>query len=303
MKRSKHRKPSRRNTYGGSRHRRGRSNVNIGKIVGLVALPLAVLGGGGVAMSYYMGIEKPDSDFCYLRDDQHKSAVFVDNSLRDLSAAQMRDYRTALHDAYDRAPPNARIMVFSTASDVQQSQARPVLAMCKPPATSAEQEAIGAPSETKPFLARRAAEARRIFEVRIDEILADVEDRSKRAGDSPILEQLRAISRYDGFAGASRDLWAITDGLQNSETARFCAVKGDMPPYAKFAKRPAFANVEPRSFAGTNVSVLLVESAQLPQPGLQHCTHAEMRAWWPAYFKGNGAQAVELTPLRRWAGS
>ena len=76
-----------------------------------------------------------------------------------------------------------------------------------------------------------------------------------------------------------------------------------MPSYAEFEKRAAYQAVKPDPFRGTTVSMLLVESVELPQKGLEFCSNAEMRAWWPDYFKGNGAVGVEVTRLRHWAGS
>ena len=254
-------------------------------------------------MNEYMKIEKIDAAFCYPRTDQHQQVVFLDISLADLSAAQLRDYQEALAGAYDGVPPNTRIMVFTTAADVQRTLVRPVITICKPPATETEQKAIAAPSETTPLLKRRAAEARATYDTEVEKVLADVQDPIKRAGDSPILEQVRGISNYAGFRGASRSLTWVSDGIQNSEAGRFCTKKGEMPSYATFAKRPAFTFLKPNSFAGTDVSVLLVESIRLPQAGLEFCSNAEMRRWWVDYFKGNGADRVALTPLRRWAGS
>ena len=287
----------------GGRHSRKRDTGKWAKVAGVVALPVVALGVGGFAMNAYLGIEQADAAYCYARSDQHQSAIFLDNSLTQLTEPQFRDYRMGYAQAYEQAPPNTRFFFFSTAADVQASLVKPIFTICKPPATPHEQQATGAPDKPAPYLARRALEAREVFDKAAEKMIADAQDPEKAAGDSPILEQLQAISRFDGFSGTSRSLTVISDGIQNTEIARFCQVQGDMPPYEVFAQRPAFQVVKPDPFTGTAVSMLLVESVKLPQLGLDYCTHSEMRAWWPAYFKGNGAGRVELTRLRHWAGS
>lgn len=282
---------------------RGRKSGSIVKKLAAFGAPPLVLSAGGLAVYFYGTIEQADLAYCYERPDQHVSALFLDNSLTQLSAPQLRDYRAGFERAYKRAPVNTKLFFFTTASDVQGSLAKPVFAICKPPATAPEQLAIGAPSKPTPYLKRRADEARAAYSKAVDKVLADAQDPAKAAGDSPILEQLQAISRFDGFAGPSRSLTVITDSIQNSEVARFCTVKGAMPPYARFKNTGAYRIVKPNPFTGTAVSVLLVENFKLPQLGFDYCSNDELRKWLPDYFKGNGAQSVELTRLRHWAGS
>ena len=137
----------------------------------------------------------------------------------------------------------------------------------------------------------------------VDQVIADAKDEDQAAMDSPILEQLQAISRYDGFTGPNRSLTVITDGINNSETARFCAVSGDLPPFAQFRTRRSYRYVEPSSFEGMDVTLLLVEFGRLPAPGASHCSNAALRDFWPAYFTGNGAKSVDLRRLRYWQDS
>ena len=114
---------------------------------------------------------------------------------------------------------------------------------------------------------------------------------------------MQAISRYVGFQGRARSLVWLSDGIQNSEIVQFCAVRGHMPSADRLMQRSDYPAVAPVSFDGTYVTLLLVKSATLPQPGLKYCTHAEMRAWWPDWFRAHGADAVRLERLRRVNGS
>ncbi|MEM6410177.1 MAG: hypothetical protein AAF683_01420 [Pseudomonadota bacterium] len=288
----------------GKRSRRGKGNNRGLKVFAALLMLVSVLGLGGYGLTEYMKIEQIGAGFCYARADQAEAAVFLDYSVHlNMSAAQRRDMMTALERAYDALPVNGRIMVFTTARDAGGSIARPVYEQCRPAKSVAEQAAIGAPSKPRPNLERIAMEARLAFWGQLDRILADSHDSAKAAHESPLLANLQAISRYPGFQGQRRSLVWLSDGIENSETAQFCAVKGDMPRAATFVTRPGYGAVRPESFAGVDVTLLLVESIALPSPGLEFCRHAEMRAWWPEYLRLNGAERVRLERLRRGTGS
>ncbi len=300
MIRSKGKRASRRN-------RRSRSGPNwprVFKMAAAFVMPVFVLGAGGYGLSEYIKIEQIGADYCYKRSDQAQTAVFLDYSVNgDLSGAQRRDLVTALERSYAQLPPNGRVMIFTTARDSGSSIARPVFQICRPAQDAAEQEAIGAPSKPEPNLRRTADDARGRFGAEISRILSDTQDSAKAAQESALLEQIQAISRYAGFQGRERSFVFLSDGLQNSEIARFGAVKGDMPSVTRFIRRPDYHVIKPESLAGVDVTLLLVESLALPQPGLNFVTHDEMRRWWPEYFRVNGAASVRLERLRRIGGS
>lgn len=285
--------------------RRGADWTRSLKMATLVVLPVLVLGASGYGLSEYTKIEQLGADYCYARATQAQAAVFLDYSVNgDLTGAQRRDLVTALERAYAALPPNGRVMIFSTARDTGASIARPVFEQCRPAATPEEQESIGAPSKPAPNLRRIASDAQAEFAAAVARILSDTQDGAKAAQESPLLEQIRAISRYPGFQGRTRHFVWLSDGLQNSEIAQFGAVRGDMPSVAKFMRRPDYGGViKPESLAGVNVTLLLVESLALPQPGLDFVTHKEMRTWWPEYFRANGAASVQLERLRRMTDS
>ena len=293
----------------GKNRRRGRGRRNNGsgtwiKILALILLPLVVLGGGGFGLYQHMQIEKIGSDYCYARTDQAQTAVYLDYSVNgNLSGAQRRDLVEALNRAYAETPVNGKVMIFTTARDVAGSIARPVFVMCRPAEDAGEQARIGAPEQTGPRLAHIAGEARATFLAEIDRILAETQDTGKAALESPILANVQAISRYAGFQGRDRRFVWLSDGIENSETARFGGVKGDMPPVATFTQRSDYDLIKPDPLTGMHVTVLLVESIALPQTGLEFVTHDEMRRWWPQFFKANGAASVRLERLRRVHGT
>lgn len=293
-----------RNRHSNRRRPRRRSRDQGGAIkwAALAGTVLAVLGGGGFAMSEMMKIERPDG-YCYVRADQFKAAIFVDSSFtQTVSATQMSDFRMGFEQAWDQAPANAKVMIFTTAQSGRGSLVRPVLEMCKPAANPAEQAQIGAPDKPAAYLDKHAQMARAEYLTAVDAVLRESQDPDAVAGDSPILEQIQSVSRYPDFAGERRSLTLITDGINNSEAGKFCIVKGAMPSFARYAQSAAYRHVKPRSFAGTDVHFMMVEHGPMPSRSLPFCTSNEIRTWWPDYFRANDASTVVLTRLRLWAG-
>ncbi|GJL94264.1 MAG: hypothetical protein DHS20C05_06690 [Hyphococcus sp.] len=268
------------------------------KLALLAGVPVSVIVVGAIILNQQLAIEQPDERYCYARDDQHHAAIVIDNSFTaESSTAQFRSYRTGMMAAYDDAPPNAQISIFTSAKDVNAALIDPVFTICKPAASAAEQKAMGTPSKPSPYLKRTAEDAKQQYLEAVESVLSDASNSAKQSGNSPILERMQAISRHKLFSGEDRSLTVITDGIQNSEIARFCVVKGDMPAYAEFQNRMAFDHVRPNSFKGTEVKLLLVEFGELPSAGAPYCSNNELRTWWPDYYTGNGAENVETTRL------
>lgn len=287
---------TRRNRSAGRRKSKG---MSLKKVAALAALPAAAIIGGGTLLAVEMRRERMNEQYCFARADQPVHAIAIDASFTAQSSSQqLRDYATAIERAYEDAEPNTRIEFFSTGRHVSGSIARPIASICKPAASADELEALGAPGQTDPRQQQIAGEARAEYEALSARVLDDLQNEDLAAEDSPVLELLQGISRYPEFEGLNRRLTLITDGIQNSEIARFCMVEGDMPPYERFAQRREFDYVRPDPFTGTRVEVLLVESGTLPSPQLPYCSNNEMRDWWPAYFRDNGAGPVGLTRLR-----
>jgi len=295
MARKSQRPHSARRSRGSRRNTAGQSSA---KLAAAVVAPLMVFGAGGFAIFTLLDGEEIDGNYCYTREDQHQAVIWIDNSLEGQSEAQLRDYRTGMLRAWDNAPANTLIRIASTERSTSGSFAQPQFTICKPAKTPAEQEAIGAPELTLPRLARIHADAHAEFESMVDQVVSDATDGGKTALDSPILEQFQAISRYDGFTGPNRSITGITDGFNNSEAARFCTAKGALIPFERFKTRRSYSDVKPRSFEGADVTLLLIEHGQLPSPIAPYCTNAELRDFWPDYFKGNGASSVDLRRLR-----
>ncbi len=279
------------------------SSGKTAQLAAAIALPVMLFGAASYGVIALLQGEERDGNFCYSRPDQHQAVIFVDNSLEGESGSQLRDYRTGLMRVWDNAPANARIRVASTNRAEGSSFAEPLFTICKPAATPEEQEGIGAPEQSAPMLARVHSEAREAYAEMVETVIADATDPAKQAIDSPIFEQLQAISRYDGFEGNNRSLTVLTDGISNSEAGRFCVELGALIPFERFKDQRRYRDVEPRSFDGLDVTFLMVEFGQFPATSAPYCSNEELRDFWPEYFKANGATSVDLRRLRYWEDS
>lgn len=293
-------KPKKRPSYGDGRRKPQRDYK---KMMLLTILPFAAVGIAGTLINTVMGEEQIDAAYCFDREDQLQHSFALDFSFtHGLSDNQARDLRQVIEGAAVDAPPNTKFSFHTTANDTEGSIAAPVSEICKPPATVSEIKRIGATSKPPALLRNQANEARSAFETITSKLLNDAANPDKAAGDSAILEQIQAVSRYSGFQGRNRELTIFTDGLQNSATARFCQVQGDLPPFDVFKSQRRYAYVAPQDLSGVKVNIMLVEHGRLPAPGMEHCTNNEVRQFWQDYAKGNGASEVNLTILRHGAG-
>ncbi len=268
-------------------------------ITAMAVLPLSGIGALGWGLTTQLDKVSYDKvTYCYPQDGQHQSAFFLDASFTSgTSGQQDRDLASELMRTFDGLPPNGRLRVFSTAKGVASSTGIPVVDMCAPPATPEEQARIGADEETRPRLIRIKGVARAAFASKVQAHLAVIKDEAKGAIDSPVLEQIRAISRFP-FEAPLKHLVVFTDGIQNSDLRQFCRVKGHLPSFAKFAKQPDYELVKPRSLDGVRVDILLVENSRLPSSIYPFCTNREIRTWWPEFFKAAGANVEPLTRIR-----
>ncbi|MEP5730212.1 MAG: hypothetical protein ABJL67_12685 [Sulfitobacter sp.] len=245
-----------------------------------------------------------DAMGCYASDEaQPQNVVLIDSSDPRWTAAQQRDLLNVLEDEYHNGLPfNAKLSVISTDPANIGSVPDPAVELCGPAKTSAELEAVGAKTVTQVYLDQQAG---RIFEERLlpalDEILAlDPPADQRQSYESPILEQIQAISRMRGFGDArgARKLTIISDMLQSTGDAQFCYTKGHLPSFGSFKDKPFFARVKPDELSGTEVTVYALERGSLGP----FCRDMdELMDWWQAYFEDAGAQSVRIIRLRQGA--
>lgn len=289
-------------TYTSSKKRRRKGKglpISPKQIMLLGGIPFVSLIGGGLALAHYMSVERPDALGCFDRPDQHHAAIAVDYSIgAGLSAGHLRDIERSFENAYAAVPANGRIDVFTSAYDVGGSVAKPIFSMCKPAATPQELEALSAPAKNAAYQARVANEARTQFNAMAKDVVRELSGMDNAAKDSPLLSMVQSISRYRSFDGDNRSFTWITDGVNNSEVSRFCVVAGDLPPFQTFKMQARYRAVEPESFIGTDVNVLLVEYSRSAGA---YCTKDEIRNFWRHYFEAIDANAVTLNISRQGA--
>ncbi|MGJ8534867.1 MAG: hypothetical protein ACSHYC_21960 [Alphaproteobacteria bacterium] len=268
----------------------------------IVLIPIAGLGSGGYMAWNYLNTEQIDTAFCYERDDQYQSAIFVDFShTQSTTASQESDLVNALSRTFRQLPPNGQVSIFTTSRENAATVVDPAFTLCKPAKNAPEQKKIGAPDKSPAVLKRESMEADEAFARELESLAQDSKNPEKAARSSPILEQIRGISEYD-FNAPLRKLVVFSDGINNSSSGKFCQIQGELPMFSKFEKSSSYQFVKPNDLSGVDVEFLLVEFGPLPTKTLPFCTTAELRQWWVDYAKGNGAKSVRLTPLGLGAG-
>lgn len=294
---------SRRGGGRGGRRRGDGSLLMFVKLLMIILVPLGALVGGGFLAMRQLNTEQIAENFCYGRDDQYDEVFFVDFSLTGgTSGSQQRDLVNEMLATFANLPANGRLAVFTTARGSTSTRNVPVFTLCNPADTAQEQADIGAPALNTPRLTRINEEADAVFAAFVDGLVAQSVDASQMARTSPILEQIRGISRYGDTVGLDR-LVVYSDGINNSPVARFCAEQGHLPRFEVFAQRADWREVVPDDFGGADIEILMVEGGTLPAPGLEHCTNRELRDFWVDYYEANGAGRVRLTPLGYGSGS
>lgn len=279
------------------RRRRKNNPVKLGMYGAVLA---ACVGGLGYITLQAMGQPVADELGCYAGVPAPQSAVMVDVSEPRFSGAQRRDLRTFFERAYGGLRFNERFKVFTTEGDRIGSILRPSFEVCGQTTDPQDLMAIGAQEAHPGFLARQKARLfERVLAPELGMLLAEKPPAARQQRyESPILEMIGNVSRAGNLASGDR-LVVISDLLQNSEIARFCAVAGDMPRYQTWKQRAAYQQLSPPDLTGVEVDILMLLRADYGP----HCAgEPEIQAFYRAYFKDAGASRVTLTRLRISAG-
>ena len=269
-------------------------------MLGLGSVLMAAMGGMG-----YMGFKAAsqataDALGCYVDKPQRQTFIFVDASGPRFNDEQRRSLQSYFDQLYAGLGFNERLSVYTNEADQVASVARPRFTLCGPARSAADLEAINAPSANAGYLRK---ERERLYtkvlapELRV--LLAeDVPESRTQHYQSPILEMIADLSRDPAMRPGSR-LIVISDLLQNSDTAQFCRVKGDMPRFAVFARRQDFERVKPESLNGVEVEVLMIQRYGYGRAGMEYCRdEEELRDFWRDYFIGAGVREPSFIRIR-----
>lgn len=270
-------------------------------IVRMVAGGIALTALAGVGYAVVSGADaiRPNAMGCYESTvPQGMTAVWWDVSM-NWSPSQERDIRDALARVWQTLPFNDRFSLITTKADAVGDLANGEVEACGPARSESDYVRLGfEKTASSGFLAN---EAEKRFRETVQPVIDGVFAETKASGevlaiDSPLLEQFQAISRHPDFrdtAGRKR-LVLFTDGMQNTEIARFCDVKGDLPPFERFREKPEFGRVAPAAMNGAEVSIYLVLHIEHGP----YCTEDELADFWTAYFEEAGASRVDVYRLR-----
>ena len=253
-----------------------------------------VLGGVGFAIVSGANEVRPDVMGCYESAQPQGSTMLWWDVSMGWSASQERDIRAAVVRAWQTLPFNDRFAVITTNKATVGDLASGEIEICGPARSDADyaRHGIDKPASSG-FLANEADKRfREIVDPVIDGILA----KTKATGallalDSPLLEQMQAISRGPGFrdAGGRKRLILFTDGIQNTEIARFCDVKGDLPP-SPASRKSGISPGGPAAMPGVEAPYLCcARPATAPRTA---------GGFLEGVFRGGGASRVDVYRLR-----
>jgi hypothetical protein len=86
----------------------------------------------------------------------------------------------------------------------------------------------------------------------------------------------------------------------NSDSAQFCQVQNDMPPFSLFAQRRVYQDrLKPQSLEGVQVDVLMLLR---PAYGPFCRDEDEIRRFWIDYFRANGVKEPRMIRIRHGLG-
>ena len=278
---------------------RRRSKHNMPKLLALAGALALCIGGLIFAALQAYGARTPDKMGCFSDLSQLQTILFVDASEPRWNEEQRRSLRHYFDELYNSLAFNERLSFYTTEGDVISDIMPPRFHICGQARTAAELEAVNAQGGTAGYLQKQHERLyKHVFAPQLDGLLSLKPDEARRqSSQSPVLEQVKSLSRK--LKLGSRLILA-SDLIQNSDSAQFCRVQNDMPPFADFKKRRVYlSRLKPEPLEGVAVEVLMLQRAGYGQTGLGFCRdEEELRDFWRDYFLDNGAASVRFIRIR-----
>ena len=264
-----------------------------------VALALGV-GGMGYTALHLSGQRTPDRYGCFDGIEQAQTQVLVDASEPRFDPDQVRSLQRYFQQSYDTLTFNERLSFYTSEGDQIASVARSRFHVCGQATHPEQLEAINAGTGSDGYLKKQQQRLyEKVLEPELDALFAtDAEDARRQRHQSPILELIADLSRLPTLKPGSR-LIIVSDLLQNSDSAQFCRVKGDMPSFAKFKQRAVYQRLKPQSLQGVEVEVLMLQRHGYGQGGLSYCSsEEELKTFWRDYLQANGVRNSRFIRIR-----
>ena len=273
-------------------------------IAACLVLTVFISGFGTLIVSSF-GVAVADEFGCFDTASQYQTVIVVDASAPRWNREQGRSLRTYMDRLYEHLRFNERLSVFTTEGDQIASVVSARFTVCGQ-ATHPDQLAqIGAGQAQAGYLERQT---QRLYDdlltPELNALLTLTPDESRlQLNESPVLETIRSVSRATLLQPGDR-MVVISDMVQNSESARFCKVRGDMPSFDVFKNRLVYQDrLIPESLDGVRVEALMLMRGGYGQFG-PYCPggEEEVRGFWRGYFSQNGASEVQFTRIRLGSG-
>ena len=281
-----------------------RKNKDMPKLIA-AGTTLAVLCG---ALGYLaidgVGQVSADEHGCYGRSDAPKIVAVIDASEPRWDKTQQRAINTYFEKAYRGLGPNQRLAVYTTQVDKVASIAEPVFHICGQ-AESPEELPDNAVQAQAGYLKRQKQRSYdEVFKPELDKILAIEIDESKRqVYESPIFEMLRTVSHWENINLSSGGyLIVVSDGIQSTESARFCSVAGAMPKFSVFKQSEVYqARLKLPPLGGVNVKFLFLQRGGYGEGSMRFCSsEEEIRTFWKGAFR-DADTSVDFIRIRSGA--
>lgn len=269
-------------------------------IVGIVIILAAMAGLGYAAIQAY-GKPVPDRYGCFDGVSGKYTHVLIDASEPRFDTDQQRALLRYFKQEYDRLEFGDRIAVYTTEGDQQASVLSPRFHICGPATEPDQLTAIGADTGSQGYLKKQR---QHLYEKRflpeLEAVLADDPvDKRRQTSQSPILEMVADLSRKPSMRPGAKVVLA-SDLIVNSESAHFCQVRNDMPPFSLFAQRRVYQErLKPRSLEGVQVDVLMLLR---PAYGPFCRDEEEIKRFWIDYFRANGVKEPRMIRIRHGQG-
>ena len=281
---------------------RRKTRKQLPKIIALSTTLTVCVAGMGYMVVQAMGQKVADEFGCYDDVYQKQTAVVVDVSEPRWEKFQGRSLQNYFIQLYDGLEFNEKLSVYTSASSQLASIISPSISVCGQARNSQELVSVGASAAQSGFLKRQKQQLfNEVVKPKMDRILSlNPDSTQKQEYESPILELIKSVVRNTKFENDGR-LIVISDMIQNSESARFCCKKGDMPSFSTFSKRRIYQDrLKPQSIEGVEVEVLMLLRGSYGQTSLEYCSsEEEIRSFFRNYFKKNGASKIEFIRIRK----
>ncbi len=270
-------------------------------------LKSTVLAGGALSLIVAFGYRvisgsdqiQADAQGCYGTLDEQKATIVWWDVSTQWSVSQTNDIKLAIKQAYKTLHFNETFSLITTDAQTVGDLTHATVRLCGGAKSSTDYARHNIDKTASPTFLKKQADKRFMAQVKpaIEKVFQKTDEKGGiLAVDSPLLEQFQALSRHPEMRESTgrKRLILITDGIQNSEIARFCRVKNALPSFQNFKNKAAFRRVKPHAMTGLSVSLYLVLH---PEHG-PYCTEDELREFWEAYFKNSGAASFETYRLR-----